>query len=85
MRACVLTQKSEEAPASSASLLATPMELRENNRLKFSRKFFSRTFSLQFRMCHKPGKLYVMNFSIVLSCKDIVLMKLLNQGSMLPA
>ena len=27
MRACVLTQKSEEAPASSASLLATPMEL----------------------------------------------------------
>ena len=25
MRACVLTQKSEEAPASSASLLATPM------------------------------------------------------------
>ena len=26
MRACVLTQKSEEAPASSASLLATPMQ-----------------------------------------------------------
>ena len=25
MRACVLTQESEEAPASSASLLATPM------------------------------------------------------------
>ena len=25
MRACVLIQKSEEAPASSASLLATPM------------------------------------------------------------
>ena len=25
MRACVLTQKSEEAPASTASLLATPM------------------------------------------------------------
>ena len=25
MRACALTQKSEEAPASSASLLATPM------------------------------------------------------------
>ena len=82
MRACILTQKSEEAPASSASLLATPIELRENNRLKFSHKFCSRTFSLQFRMCHK---LYVMNFSIVLSCKDIVLMKLLNQGSMLPA
>ena len=30
MRACVLTQKSEQAPASSASLLATPMELRPN-------------------------------------------------------
>ena len=27
MRACVLTQKSEEAPASSASLLATPMQV----------------------------------------------------------
>ena len=27
MRACVLTQKSEEAPASSASLLATPMRV----------------------------------------------------------
>ena len=28
MRSCVLTQKSEEAPASSASLLATPMNYR---------------------------------------------------------
>ena len=27
MRACVLTQKSEEAPASSVSLLATPMSM----------------------------------------------------------
>ena len=30
MRAGVLTQKSEEAPASSASLLATPMQRRES-------------------------------------------------------
>ena len=30
MRACVLTQKSEEAPASSASLLATPMATRKH-------------------------------------------------------